>query len=84
MSNRIQRKAGFLTLGTGQSKKPFALPPSLIPNKGFVFLLLFKLDTLPLWSTWPWTTPGPGTRPHVEGMTSCRVSHSRRLMDEIP
>lgn len=70
MSNRIQRKAGFLTLGTGQNKKPLAFSPSLIP-KNFIFLLLFKLVLLPLWSTWRWTTLSPENRANVEVSHSC-------------
>lgn len=69
MSKRIQRKAGFLTLGTGQNKKPLALSPSLIPYKNFIFLLLFKLVPFPLWSTWWWTTLSPKNQTNVEGLT---------------
>lgn len=71
MSNRIQRKAAFLTLGTGQNKKPLALSPSLIPYKNFIFLLLFKLAPLPLWSTWRGTTLSSENQANVEVSHSC-------------
>lgn len=67
MSNRIQRKVGFLTLGKGQKNKPSALRPSLIPYKGFS---CYSNGTFFLSGP-----PGdrqyqaPGTRLHVEGLT---------------
>lgn len=67
MSNRIQRKVDFLTLGKGQKKKPFALHPSLIPSKGF--------SCYSNWTLFLSGPPGdrqfwaPGARLLIEGMT---------------
>lgn len=75
MSNRIQRKAGFLTLGTDQNKKPLALSPSLISYKNFIFFLLFKLVPFPFWSTWRWTTLSPKNYDNIEEY----LTHSQDL-----
>lgn len=56
MSNRIQRKAGFLTLGTGQNKKPLALSPSLI--------LLIRTSFSSCYSNWSLSLSGP----HGDGL----------------